>query len=326
MLTEEKIGKLQESLRDLSAACSRVVIGQEKVIQQLLISLMSGGHALLEGVPGLGKSLLISTVAESINADFKRVQFTPDLMPGDITGTEILQETEKGERIFQFRKGPVFTNVLLADEINRTPPKTQAALLEAMQERTVSINGKSYQLPEAFFVLATQNPIEQSGTYPLPEAQLDRFLLFIKMGYPNEAAEIAVLEKTTGRIETAHSQKIELSELLEIQRLVREVYVEPQLLQKVARLIRDSRPESTTHDWVKEQLEYGAGTRAGQAILLTAKSHAFLNNRLSVTPEDIRAVSTAALYHRIVLNYRAESQGIKKEAIIAQLLKQYDLQ
>jgi len=272
-------------------------------------------------VPGLAKTLMVSTLAESLDLDFRRVQFTPDLMPSDIIGTEILEEDHvSGKRFFKFQQGPVFTNILLADEINRTPPKTQAALLEAMQERRVSYAGEVHTLPRPFFVLATQNPVEQAGTYPLPEAQLDRFLMFLRVNYPSEQEEVEILSRTTGNRDVELRTILNADEMVVLQELVREVEISPVLLAYIARVVRASRPGESDNDEVLEYVRWGAGPRAGQSLVMCAKAHALLCGHFAVTMDDIRFVAHAVLRHRILLNFQAEAGGINTEAIIDSLL------
>lgn len=307
----------------LREAIARAIVGQKEVVEQLLISLFAGGHCLLEGVPGLGKTLLVQSLGEALELDFRRVQFTPDLMPGDIIGTDVLEEDrETGKRHFVFQRGPVFTNLLLADELNRTPPKTQAALLEAMQERTVSYAGHTHVLPRPFFVLATQNPIEQAGTYPLPEAQLDRFLLQIRVSYPDVDEERAILERTTGAASAPVNAVMDGVQVLAIQQLVREVHISPDLLHWVADLVRASRPQETPVDKVRDWLRWGAGPRGGQALILTAKARALIHGRYAVTRDDLTALAAPVLRHRLLLSFRAEADGIDADHVIGELLAQ----
>ncbi|MEL6923262.1 MAG: MoxR family ATPase [Bacteroidota bacterium] len=320
-MQKEKIDTLLSKTTALKAEIHKRIIGQEETIDQLLIAFLAGGHALLEGVPGLAKTLMVSTLAEAVDLRFRRIQFTPDLMPSDIIGTEILQtEAHTQSRGFQFVKGPVFSNIVLADEINRTPPKTQAALLEAMQERSVSYGGKTYNLPNPFFLLATQNPVEQAGTFPLPEAQLDRFLLYIKMGYPTEEEELEVLESTTGVDDKKINAVLDGQEIVQLQQLVREVHINRDLVQWVNALVRNTRPDSSSSTAVKEWVAWGAGPRAGQAIILTAKARALLQNRYAVVEADLLAVAKPALRHRLLLNFKAEAEGKNTDEIIASLL------
>lgn len=299
---------------------AKVIVGQEQIVDELLISVLAGGHCLLEGVPGLAKTLMVSTLAQSLELDFRRVQFTPDLMPSDIIGTEILEEDHvTGKRFFKFQKGPVFTNILLADEINRTPPKTQAALLEAMQERRVSYAGEVHTLPRPFFVLATQNPVEQAGTYPLPEAQLDRFLMFIRVPYPSESEEVEILNRTTGNRDAQLETVLNADDMIVLQSMVREVEISESLLTYIARIVRASRPGDSDNSMVREYVRWGSGPRAGQALVLCAKAHALIKGHFAVTIEDIRRVAKAALRHRILLNFQAEASDISTEDIIDEL-------
>ncbi len=314
---QNNIAKLNHVKKEVG----KVIVGQEAIIDELLISILVGGHCLLEGVPGLAKTLLISTIAKTMALDFRRVQFTPDLMPSDIVGTEILEEDHTtGKRYFKFQKGPVFSNILLADEINRTPPKTQAALLEAMQEKCISYAGKTYQLPAPFFVLATQNPVEQSGTYPLPEAQLDRFLMFIRVDYPNESEETEILKRTTGNQFSDLSLILDAETIIELQNTTRDVEVSDPLLNYITRIVRQTRPADTNIDLLRRYVRWGAGPRAGQALVLCAKARALLSGRYSVTLADISYVAPAVLRHRILLNFQAEADRISCDQIIEELL------
>ena len=323
MQTEEEINALISKLPQLRAEIGKVLVGQEKVLEEVLVTLLAGGHGLLEGVPGLAKTLLVRTLAQATNGVFRRIQFTPDLMPTDILGTEILEEDHStGKRFFKFNQGPVFANIVLADEINRTPPKTQAALLEAMQEFEVTYGGKTYPLPRPFFILATQNPIEQAGTYPLPEAQLDRFLLYIKIQYPTEAEELAILAGTTGTQKPEVQAAITVAEVIALQQLVRQVTINPDLITYVNQLVRQTRPATSAVDFVKEYVQWGAGPRAGQALILTAKARALLNNRFAVTTQDIQDLAYPVLRHRLVLGYNAEAEAINTDKVIAEILHQ----
>lgn len=316
---------IQDKLAKLSlvgAEIAKVIVGQKQIVDELLISVLAGGHCLLEGVPGLAKTLMVSTLAESLDLDFRRVQFTPDLMPSDIIGTEILEEDHvSGKRFFKFQKGPVFTNILLADEINRTPPKTQAALLEAMQERRVSYAGEVHTLPQPFFVLATQNPVEQAGTYPLPEAQLDRFLMFIRVPYPSEDEEVEILNRTTGNRDVSLQTVLNAEDMIALQTLVREVEVSAALISYITRVVRASRPAESDNQMVKDYVRWGSGPRAGQALVLCAKARALMSGHFAVTMEDIRAVAKAVLRHRILLNFHAEANDITTENIIDSLFE-----
>ncbi len=319
--TEAHVSTLLDRITALRREVTGVILGQEAVVDELLLALLAGGHALLEGVPGLAKTLLVRTVAEATSLSFRRIQFTPDLMPSDILGTEVLEEDQAtGRRVFRFARGPVFAQVVLADEINRTPPKTQAALLEAMQEGAVTYGGTTHALERPFFVLATQNPIEQAGTYPLPEAQLDRFLLYLRVEYPAEADERAILAQTTGATLPAPKQVLGASDLLAAQRLVREVPISPALLDYAVRLVRATRPADSGVTEVKDWVRWGAGPRAGQGLVLAAKARAMLNGRLGVTLEDLRAVAPPVLRHRILLNFRAEGDGITTDRVVTALL------
>ncbi len=313
------VGRL-DALRD---AIGTVIVGQRQVVDDLLTGFLAGGHCLLEGVPGLAKTLLIRTLADALDLPFRRIQFTPDLMPSDVIGTELLEEDHgTGRRVFRFAPGPVFTSILLADEINRTPPKTQAALLEAMQEHAVTYAGTTHPLPAPFFVLATQNPIEQAGTYPLPEAQLDRFLLKLTVGYPDENEETDILARTTGRAASAPAPVLDAAAILALQGMVRDVPVSDPLLRWSARLVRATRPGPGSTAMVRDAVRWGAGPRAGQALVLGAKARALLNGRFAVTLGDLRAIAPAVLRHRILLTYRAESDGIDADAVTAALLAQ----
>jgi len=314
--------KLVEKLPLLKKEIAKVIIGQEEAVEEIIVTLLAGGHCLLEGVPGLAKTLMVKTTAQAMELKFKRIQFTPDLMPGDILGTEILEEDhESGKKFFQFNRGPLFANLVLADEINRTPPKTQAALLEAMQEKSVTYGGQNHPLPDPFLIIATQNPIEQSGTYPLPEAQLDRFLLYIQLRYPSEKDELEVLEKTTGSYRPEHQVIISGHEIKQLQQLTRQVHLDSALLQYINRLIRSTRPDTTDIDAVKKYVEWGAGTRAGQALILCAKARALLKERYAVIPEDINSLIYPVLRHRLSLHYKAEAENVLPDAIISKILE-----
>ncbi|SEL47956.1 MoxR-like ATPase [Aquimarina amphilecti] len=319
---EQEVHILTEKLQKLRKEIGKVITGQEETIEQLLITFLAGGHALLEGVPGLAKTLMIRTLAQAIDLNFKRIQFTPDLMPSDIIGTEILEEDySTGKKFFKFNKGPIFSNIILADEINRTPPKTQAALLEAMQEFEVTYSGKTYELDKPFFILATQNPIEQSGTFSLPEAQQDRFLLYIKIGYPTESDETTILKNTTGAKNETLNKVISGDDIIRLQHLVREVPISDDLISFVSKIIRATRPETTRNSYVKEWVNWGAGPRAGQAMILTAKARALAQGRLSVTLEDLKHVAIPVLRHRVIVNFRAESEGITSDNVTHHLLE-----
>ncbi len=323
---EKSAEKLVASLDDLKKEIGKVIVGQEDTIEQLLITFLAGGHGLLEGVPGLAKTLMIRTLSDAIDLKFRRIQFTPDLMPTDIIGTEILEEDHTtGKRIFQFNKGPIFANIILADEINRTSPKTQSALLEAMQEFEVTYAGTTYALEKPFFILATQNPIEQAGTFPLPEAQLDRFLLYIRIGYPTAEEELNILEATTGKKKEAVKSVITGEQILEAQKLVREVHISSDLIGLVSRIVRATRAGDSEVAFVNEWVRWGAGPRAGQAMILTAKARALLKGRFAVTMEDIKSVAFPVLRHRILMNFRAEADGVTSDRVTAELLDKIKL-
>ncbi|MDI4632252.1 MoxR family ATPase [Pelomonas sp. V22] len=318
--SEAEVASLTVKLKELSASMSRVIIGQAEVIESLVICLIAGGHALVEGVPGLGKTLLVKSLAQATDMQFRRVQFTPDLMPSDIVGTEILEEDQSThQRVFKFQRGPVFTQVLLADEINRAPPKTQSALLEAMQERSVTFAGQTHRLPQPFFVLATQNPIEQAGTYPLPEAQLDRFLLRIDVGYPSEDEEMQMVSRTTHAGLADAVPAMDVATLLRLQQLVRDIEIGEHLLRYATRLVRATRPQESTVASVKKHVGWGAGPRAGQALVLASKARALMHGRLAVTREDIAAMLLPVLAHRVLRNFEAEADGVAIAEILAAL-------
>lgn len=320
----------EQVIRGLATAYSRmreeiqkVIIGQDQIIDELLIALFCRGHCLLVGVPGLAKTLLVSTVAQILQLSFRRIQFTPDLMPSDITGTDVLQDDpETGRRTFQFMQGPIFTNILLADEINRTPPKTQAALLEAMQERHVTVGSSTYKLPQPFFVLATQNPIEQEGTYPLPEAQLDRFMFNIVVDYPSAAEELRILKQTTGGTEPQLTTALTGKQILALQEVVRKVPVAEHVFVYARDIVRATRPgEADAPKFIKECLSWGAGPRAGQNLILGAKARAILEGRFHVTTDDVKSVAAPVLRHRIVTTFHADSENISPDDIVKMLLK-----
>jgi MoxR-like ATPase len=315
--------ELAESCRKLRAEIAKVVIGQDETIEQLVIGLFARGHVLLVGVPGLAKTLLVRTVARILGLSFHRIQFTPDMMPSDITGTDILQDDpDTGRRRFLFLHGPIFANILLADEINRTPPKTQAALLEAMQERHVTAGGHTYALPDPFFVLATQNPIEQEGTYPLPEAQLDRFMLNVRVPYPTPAEELAILRATTGDVTPELSLTLTAEQVLALQHLVRRVPVAEHVFVYARDLVRATRPgEPEAPEFVKKYVQWGAGPRAGQALILGAKARALLEGRVHASIADVRAVAPPVLRHRVLTTFHAEAEGIDPDRVVEHLLK-----
>jgi MoxR-like ATPase len=321
-VTESQIEARLSRLGDLRAAIAQAIVGQQDVVEQLLIGLLAGGHCLLEGVPGLGKTLLVKSLGEALELQFRRVQFTPDLMPSDILGTELLEEDHgTGKRHFRFQPGPVFTNLLLADELNRTPPKTQAALLEAMQEKTVSYGGVTHVLPKPFFVLATQNPLEQAGTYPLPEAQLDRFLLLVRVEYPSESEEHDIIAATTGNRVAKVPQVMHAEDVLALQGWVRDVHLGEDLLAWITRLVRASRPGPTAPDVVNSYVRWGAGPRAGQSLVLAAKARALLQGRLAVTRDDISALAAPVMRHRLLLSFAAEAEAKSADGVIAGLLR-----
>ena len=320
---EQQVENHINQLNQVVDEVGKVIVGQQQVIEELLISILAGGHCLLEGVPGLAKTLMVNSLAKTLALDFNRVQFTPDLMPSDIIGTEILEtDHDTGDRFFKFQQGPVFTNILLADEINRTPAKTQAALLEAMQERSISYAGTHYELPKPFFVLATQNPVEQAGTYPLPEAQLDRFLMFIQVGYPSVEDEVEILNRTTGDYQAVLEPIMSGETILALQKNVRQVEISKALLSYVAELVRATRPENGVDcQQVKQFVRWGAGPRAGQALVLCAKAKALLSGRYAVILDDIKFVANAVLRHRILLNFQAEAEQISTDTVINALLQ-----
>jgi len=312
----EAADALNDTYRQLRAEIGKVIIGQDEVVKFVLISIFSNGHCLLVGVPGLAKTLLVQTVAQVLDLDFKRIQFTPDLMPSDIIGSEILGE----DRNFKFIPGPVFSNIILADEINRTPPKTQAALLEAMQEKSVTAAGVTHRLAKPFFVLATQNPIEQEGTYPLPEAQLDRFMFNISLDYPSFSEEMQVVKSTTGTTQVAVKHILNAAQIIEFQQLVRNIPVTDNVLEYAVKLVAKTRPNGEfAAPQVKRLLNWGAGPRASQYLVLGAKCHAVLNGKYSPDIEDVRAVAKPILRHRIVRSYHAEADGLSTDDIIEQL-------
>jgi len=319
----QAVEKLNDSYKNIRAEIGKVIIGQDKVIEQLLISLLSAGHCLLVGVPGLAKTLLISTLANILDLKFNRIQFTPDLMPSDITGTEIIEENHvSGGRSFKFVKGPVFANAILADEINRTPPKTQAALLQAMQEHEVTAAGHTFKLDEPFFVLATQNPIEQEGTYPLPEAQLDRFMFNIYVDYPSEVEEETIVRATTVAPNYSLSKILSGKDIIEFQKLVRRVPVSDFLISYAVNLARATRPNNDhAPDFIKNWVSWGAGPRASQYMILAAKTRAILDGRPTPGPEDVRFAALPVLRHRIVTSFNAEADGVDTTVIINKLLE-----
>ena len=312
-----QLDQLKKQFTTLKNEIAKVIVGQDQVVEELILSIFCKGHVLLVGVPGLAKTLLVKTISKALGLDFSRIQFTPDLMPSDIIGADILDE----KRNFKFIKGPIFSNVILADEINRTPPKTQAALLEAMQERSVTVGGKHYELDKPFFVLATQNPIEQEGTYPLPEAQLDRFMFNLKVDYPSFNEEVEIVKNTTSNINNSVSEVLSSSEILKIQNLIRQIPVADNVVEYAVKLVAKTRPDSDfAPEDVKKYLSWGAGPRASQFLVLAAKCHAAINGKYSPDIEDVKAISYPVLRHRIVLNYKAEAEGMSVEKLINSLL------
>lgn len=313
-----------QAYQDIIAQVAQVIVGQERVVEQSLITLFAQGHCIFVGVPGLAKTLLVSTTAQALGLDFNRIQFTPDLMPSDITGTDILREDpETGSRSFEFLQGPIFTNLLLADELNRTPPKTQAALLQAMQERQVTASGRTYQLDQPFLVFATQNPVEQEGTYQLPEAQLDRFMLMIQVGYPSLADELEVVRRTTRPQRVEIKPALSHEELIQYQELVRELPAADEVISYAVRLTRATRPDDELATaQVRRLVRWGAGPRAGQSLILAAKARALLQGRLHASRDDVKALAHAVLTHRVLVNYQAEAEGVTAEDIVTQLLEE----
>ena len=308
---------LKKQFTSLKNEIAKVIVGQDQVVEELILSIFCKGHVLLVGVPGLAKTLLVKTISEALGLDFSRIQFTPDLMPSDIIGADVLDEN----RNFKFIKGPIFSNVILADEINRTPPKTQAALLEAMQERSVTAGGNHYDLDKPFFVLATQNPIEQEGTYPLPEAQLDRFMFNLKVDYPSFSEEVEIVKNTTSNINNSVSEVLSFSEILKIQNLIRQIPVADNVVEYAVKLVAKTRPDNDfAPEDVKKYLSWGAGPRASQFLVLAAKCHAAINGKYSPDIEDVKAISYPVLRHRIVRNYKAEAEGMSVEKLIHSLL------
>lgn len=311
------IKNLVQKREALKKEIAKIIVGQDEVVDQILLSIFSGGHSLLVGVPGLAKTLMVNTISQALGLDFKRIQFTPDLMPSDILGSEILDEN----RQFKFIKGPIFANIILADEINRTPPKTQAALLEAMQERSVTIAGNNYKLALPYFVLATQNPIEQEGTYPLPEAQLDRFMFAIKLDYPSFAEEVNVVKSTTSDEKPTINPLFTAEEIIDFQQLIRRIPVADNVVEYAVTLVSKTRPNNPlSNEYIKNYLDWGAGPRASQNLILAAKANAAFNGKFSPDIEDVKAVATGILRHRIIKNYKADAEAITEEMIIAKLM------
>ncbi|TWT54004.1 ATPase family associated with various cellular activities (AAA) [Rubripirellula amarantea] len=307
--------------RTMRSELAKVIVGQSDTIEQLLAAIFTRGHVLLEGVPGLAKTLMVSTLADILDVQFRRVQFTPDLMPSDITGTQVLEEDEAGKRSFRFVEGPIFTNILLADEINRTPPKTQAALLEAMQERQVTVGRETMELPSPFFTIATQNPIEQEGTYPLPEAQLDRFMFNVKVDYPSAEEEEQILTATTRGEKPTVNKVLSARAILNVQKLVGSVAVNPFVIRYVSKLVRATRPsDESSPAYIRELVDFGAGPRAGQNLIAGAKAIAAMDGRFSIDPDDVRRVAKPVLRHRIGTNFQAQAEGMSTDDIIDKLL------
>ena len=319
----ELVEKLVAGHKSIVEQLKKIIVGQTEVIDELLIALFARGHCMIVGVPGLAKTLLIQSLAEIIDLDFKRIQFTPDLMPSDITGTEVIEEDQKtGKRNYRFIKGPIFANIVLADEINRTPPKTQSALLQSMQEYKITVAGQTYPVPLPFYVLSTQNPIEQEGTYPLPEAQLDRFFFQINIDYPSDKEEKEIVLQTTGAYKPELTKVLNAKEIIELQEIVRKVPASDYVVDYAVRLVRATMPkDASAPEFTKQWINWGAGPRASQTLILGAKARAILNNRYTVSIEDIRAIAPPALRHRVVLNFHAEAEGINTNEVIKKLLE-----
>ena len=304
----------------------KIIIGQDEVIEQLFAAIFTGGHCLLEGVPGLAKTMMVSTLAKILDASFNRIQFTPDLMPSDITGTNVLEEDDRGKRSFRFVEGPIFSNILLADEINRTPPKTQSALLQAMQEREITVGGITYDLPQPFFTIATQNPIEQEGTYPLPEAQLDRFMFNIKVGYPSLSEEEQILTATTRNEKPEVKKVLSARAIINLQKLVNRVAVSEQIVRYVAKFVRATRPTNEdSPDFIKELIDWGAGPRAGQFLIQGGKAIAAMDGRFSIAIDDVKRIAIPVLRHRLSANFQAQAEGMTTDDIILRLLEEIPL-
>ena len=320
--SEDAVKDLLTKLPLLKKEIQKVIVGQDAVLDEILIALLAGGHCLLEGVPGLAKTLMVKSISQALDLSFRRIQFTPDLMPADIIGTEILEEDHStGKRFFKFNKGPLFANMILADEINRTPPKTQSALLEAMQEFAITYAGQTYPLDKPFFILATQNPIEQAGTYPLPEAQSDRFLLYISIDYPSAAEEAAILSNTTGTQQPVIETVLNAADIKQLQGLVREVTINNILVQYVSELVRATRPVNSPVKYVQDWVRWGAGPRAGQSLILTAKARALFHGRYAVLMEDLQAMAYPVLRHRILMNFKADAENITADHVTTELIK-----
>ena len=320
-MTDFTVTNFRETAVSIETEVAKVIVGQKDVVRHTLIGVLGGGHVLLEGVPGLGKTMLVRTFAQAMSLDFSRIQFTPDLMPADITGTDIMEETATGQRQFRFQQGPVFANLILADEINRATPKTQSALLEAMQEHTVTVATHTYPLPEPFFVLATQNPIEQEGTYPLPEAQLDRFLFKINVGFPSPDELTQILTRTTGKEVAAAQTAVSGETIIAMQQLARQIPIPSNVTNFVSRLIVATHPGGTAAPLVNSYVRYGSSPRGAQALVLGAKITALLDGRVNVSFDDITAVAPAALRHRLLLNFEGQAEGIRTDDVVADLLQ-----
>ncbi len=316
-------GRLRESVARLKTELARIIVGQDETVDELIMAILARGHCLLVGVPGLAKTLLVSTLADTLSLSFKRIQFTPDLMPSDITGTEVIQDDpETGQRRFKFLKGPIFAHIILADEINRTPPKTQSALLEAMQERRVSVGGETYPMTDPFFVLATQNPLEQEGTYPLPEAQLDRFLFEIRVGYPSRDEELEIMKRMTAPFNAKVETVLTGEDILAFQELVRRMPVADHLFRYCREIVRSTRPKSSeSHDFINEWLAWGAGPRASMYLILAAKAHALISGKSHVSWSDVDAIVKPVLRHRIILNFAAKAEGVLPDQVIERVVE-----
>ena len=320
-MSDFTVTNFRETAVSIETEVAKVIVGQKDVVRHTLIGVLGGGHVLLEGVPGLGKTMLVRTFAQAMSLDFSRIQFTPDLMPADITGTDIMEETATGQRQFRFQQGPVFANLILADEINRATPKTQSALLEAMQEHTVTVATHTYPLPEPFFVLATQNPIEQEGTYPLPEAQLDRFLFKINVGFPSPDELTQILTRTTGKEVAAAQTAVSGETIIAMQQLARQIPIPSNVTNFVSRLIVATHPGGTAAPLVNSYVRYGSSPRGAQALVLGAKITALLDGRVNVSFDDVTAVAPAALRHRLLLNFEGQAEGIRTDDVVADLLQ-----